>query len=244
MVNDKKIINSFYLQDSLNNKLWDKSKKNKYTLKSDVKDKLIKISNIFLDYLDIDIFVQDIILIGSLTGYNWSEFSDFDIHILYDFNEAGDKKELYKELFRLKKTVFNASHNIHIKGFEVEVFVQDINQPEKSAGSYSIMYNKWIRFPKKNNFKIDELKLKEKSDQWVEIIDEVLDDAKTKSVENAIKLIKKYKEKLRKYRSCGLKKEGEYSYENLVFKYLRRNGYIDKLDNFKNIIYSKKLSLK
>jgi hypothetical protein len=60
---------------------------------------------------------------------------------------------------------------------------------------------------------------------------------------DALKLLTKYKDKLRKYRTCGLKKEGEFSYENLVFKFLRRNGYISKLEDFKNKITDKKLSL-
>jgi len=58
-----------------------------------------------------------------------------------------------------------------------------------------------------------------------------------------LNLQKKYREKLRKYRTCGLQKEGEFSYENLVFKFLRRNGYIAKLENFKNKFVDKKLSL-
>ncbi len=74
-------------------------------------------------------------------------------------------------------------------------------------------------------------------------IDGALDDAKSKSLPEAVKLVKKYREKLRKYRTCGLKKEGEFSYENLVFKFLRRNGYIEKLENFKNKITDKRLSL-
>ena len=77
----------------------------------------------------------------------------------------------------------------------------------------------------------------------MDIIDGVLENAEDEDLEDAISLVKKYKEKLRKYRTCGLKKEGEFSYENLVFKFLRRNGYIDKLENFKNKIADKKLSL-
>ena len=182
-------------------------------------------------------------MIGSLTGYNWSEFSDFDVHILYDFSDAGDKKELYQELFRLKKTVFNAAHDIFIKGFEVEVFVQDLNEDEKSIGSYSVLNDEWIRLPKKDDFEIDTKKVTEKSEQWMDIIDGVLENAEDEDLSEAIKLVKKYREKLRKYRTCGLEKEGEYSYENLVFKFLRRNGYLAKLENFKNKITDKKLSL-
>ena len=251
MESDSKIINSFYLQDELNPDIWylpnekymGDPEGQKMKLRPEVRPRLLKVAERFLDYIDIDIYVHDIILIGSLTGYNWSEFSDFDVHILYDFNDAGKNAELYKELFHLKKTVFNAKHDISIKGFEVEVFVQDLNEKETSTGSYSVLSDSWIRYPEKEDFKIDKKKIKEKSQQWMDIIDGVLENAEDEDLNDAIQLVKKYRDKLRKYRTCGLKKEGEYSYENLVFKFLRRNGYLSKLEDFKNKITDKKLSL-
>jgi len=105
------------------------------------------------------------------------------------------------------------------------------------------MDDDWIRIPEKEEFKIDKDRIIEKSKQWMDIIDNVLEEAEDEDIEDAIKLLTKYKNKLRKYRTCGLEKGGEYSYENLVFKYLRRNGYITKLENFKNKITDKKLSL-
>jgi hypothetical protein len=244
MDNTQKIINSFYLQDELNPDIWDSPDDAKSAkLKKEIRERLLKVAQIYIDYLDTDFFVHDIIFIGSLVGYNWSEFSDFDIHILYDSNEFEGEVELHKELFRLKKTVFNAAHDIRIKGFETELYAQDINEPEESAGSYSILNDEWIRIPEKNSFKIDKKILKQKAQQWMDIIDGVLENAEDEDLEDAISLVKKYREKLRKYRTCGLKKEGEFSYENLVFKFLRRNGYINKLENFKNEIADKKLSL-
>jgi hypothetical protein len=243
MTNKNSIIQSLKLRDELNPEVWNKNEKGNYTLKSEIQKKLLKVAEIFLDYVDIDIFVQDIVLIGSLTGYNWSDFSDFDLHIMYDFNDAGDNKDLYKELFYLKKTVFNAKHEIRIKGFEVEVFIQDSNEKEKSVGSYSIMNRKWIRFPEKEKFEVDEKKILEKANQWMDIIDGVLENAEDLDLDEALRLVKKYKNKLKKYRTCGLQKGGELSYENLVFKYLRRSGYLSKLENFKNKVANKKLSL-
>jgi hypothetical protein len=130
-----------------------------------------------------------------------------------------------------------------IKGYETELYVQDSNEKNESQGVYSLIYDKWLKKPKKEDFKIDEKKLKSKAEQWMDIIDGVLENAEDEDIEDAVKLVKKYREKLRKYRTCGLRKEGEYSYENLVFKFLRRNGYITKLENFKNAFVDKKLSL-
>ena len=71
--------------------------------------------------------------------------------------------------------------------------------------------------------------------QKIEIIENELQKTKNELLET--------KEKLKKYRSSGLKKEGEYSYENLVFKYLRRSDYLEKLFNLENNLLDKELSL-
>jgi hypothetical protein len=77
----------------------------------------------------------------------------------------------------------------------------------------------------------------------MEIIDGVLDNIEDEEIDVAKELIDKYKEKLRKFRTCGLEKDGEYSSENLVFKILRRNGYLEKLRNSTQDILDKKLSM-
>jgi hypothetical protein len=44
-------------------------------------------------------------------------------------------------------------------------------------------------------------------------------------------------------RRSGLEKAGEYSVENLTFKALRNNGYIDKIRNYSVSATDKELSL-
>jgi hypothetical protein len=77
----------------------------------------------------------------------------------------------------------------------------------------------------------------------MEIIDTALDAASDVTADDARDILKKIREKLKKYRTCGLETKGEYSDENLVFKVLRRNGYIEKIMNFENDVVDKELSL-
>ena len=62
-------------------------------------------------------------------------------------------------------------------------------------------------------------------------------------LENSVEMLDSVKDKIKKFRSGGLEKGGEYSYENLVFKFLRRNGYIQKLFDNKNDLIDKNLSI-
>jgi predicted nucleotidyltransferase len=234
------IIKSFFTKENLNKKIWDSDG----LLHDEVRFKLLQIANEFIDYLSVPIIVEDIIFTGSLANYNWSEYSDIDLHVIADFSQFDEESlELYQELFKVKKTIFNTEYNIKIFEFEVELYVQNSKEVHFSTGVYSVLNNKWIEKPKKEESKIDTDILKEKINHWMSIIDTVLLNASESSLEESKKYIKKLKEKIKKYRSSGLKKGGEYSYENLVFKYLRRNGYLDKLFNFEKKIIDKELSL-
>ena len=57
------------------------------------------------------------------------------------------------------------------------------------------------------------------------------------------KKIEDLKTKLKDYRKSGLDKDGELSYENLTFKFLRRNGMIEKLFNTYNNYMDRELSI-
>jgi hypothetical protein len=98
--------------------------------------------------------------------------------------------------------------------------------------------------PKKEDMEINYSRIQSKAKKWMKIIDGVIENTEDEDIESAKKLIKKYSDKLNKYRVCGLQKGGEYSDENLVFKVLRRNGYLEKIRTLKNKLIDKKLSLK
>jgi predicted nucleotidyltransferase len=239
------IIKSFESQDELNSKIWEK-KGNSYSMKPEVRKKLLETSNIFIDFLGVEILVTDIIMIGSLVNYNWSKYSDIDLHIVVNFNQfPTNAQDLYVEFFDLKKVIFNQKHNIKMFGYDVECFVQSESETTFSSGIYSILYDMWVNEPKKlDKTNIDKELIKEKAKQWMRIIDGVVDNIEDEDPEEIKSIVKKYKEKLKNFRNCGLEKGGEMAIENLVFKLLRRNGYIEKLYDLPTEIIDKKLSMK
>jgi predicted nucleotidyltransferase len=239
-VKDNNIIKSFFSKDELNSKIWDENQ----NLRSEVREKLLQTANEFVDFIGVPLLIEDVIFTGSLANYNWSEYSDIDLHVVCDFIQFSDTElSLYEELFKVKKTIFNTNHDIKIFGYEVELYVQNATEAHFSSGVYSVLYDKWDVKPEKEDSNIDTKILKSKINHWKTQIDTVVDNATEKDIDEAREYIKKFKEKLKKYRSSGLKKEGEYSYENLVFKYLRRSDYLEKLFSLENNLLDKELSL-
>jgi len=241
----KKIISSFKLRDELNPKLWDNDDNGEPTLKDDVREKLLNITYEFLEFLDVDLVISDITMTGSLSNYNWSEYSDVDLHIIADFEQFNDIEEpLYEELFRLKKTLFNTEHDISIYGYEVEVYVQNENEPHSSSGVYSVLFDEWVVKPVNDSVVlVDKESITKKSKRWMETIDTILENIKDGSIEEMTEKINMLKDKIKKFRTSGLQEGGEYSDENLVFKTLRRNGYIGKIFDFKTKYIDKELTL-
>ena len=239
------IIKSFKSQDELNPKIWEKDG-NSYTMRPEVREKLLEIANLFIDSLGVDVIVTDIIMIGSLVNYNWSKYSDIDLHVVVNFNQFPENaKDLYLEFFDLKKVIFNQKHNITMFGYDVECFVQKEDETTFSSGIYSILYDMWMNEPKKLGIEnVDKELLKDRASQWMRIIDGVIENIQDEDPDEIKSLVKKYKEKLKKFRNCGLEKGGEMSLENLVFKLLRRNGYIEKLYDTPTEVIDKKLSMK
>ena len=232
---DKKIVKSFKPKDELSPQIFEEGK-----MREDIRKRLLEISDEFIETFGVEFFIHDIVLTGSLSNYNWSNFSDVDLHILIDYKESEYRFELVKEFFDAKKSVFNEKHDIKIKGYNVEVYVQDIDEPHISSGVYSILHDKWLLKPEKDSPNIDDRKILEKGEEYAKKIDSLL---KMKNINDISSKIELLRLKLKEFRQGGLEKGGEYSYENLVYKLLRRNGYIEKLLKLKTYITDKKLSL-
>jgi len=242
----KSILSSFKVQDNLNPKIWKKSEGG-IIMNPKVRNRLLEIAHDFIEFLNVDFVISDIVMTGSLANYNWSKYSDVDIHILADFKQFNDiERPLYEELFYLKKSLYNDKHDIKIFGYDVENYVEDdsVQKKVKGIGIYSLLNEEWISKPSKQSVSINYEQISLKVKQWMKIIDGIVDNTKDEDIETSKNIIQKCNDKIRKYRESGLQDGGEYSEENLVFKVLRRNGYLEKIRSLSNKLVDKKLSLK
>jgi hypothetical protein len=229
------VIKSFYLKDDLNPNIWDGFK-----IKSEVSSQLLKIAQDFYNTTGLEAEIKDVILTGSLANYNWSEkYSDYDLHILIDFNDVSQDVDLVKKYVDAAKNNWNKEYNINIQDYPVEVYIQDINEPHISTGVFSLMKNKWKVRPRKKDFQIDEKEIKIKAKGIMNQIDE-LESKLEKPYDEFRELVKVIWDKIKNLRKSGLDSQGgEFSVGNLTFKALRRNGYIKKIIQMKKEVYQK-----
>lgn len=204
----------------------------------EVRERLLEIADRFISYLEIPNFtVEDIVLTGSNANYNWTKFSDFDIHVVTNYSDL-QCDDLAEAFYRAKKKIWNDEHDITIYGYDTELYVEDVRQPPVSEGVYSILNDRWLSTPTYNKPSIDSLAVNAK-----------VADLK-KQIESAITTaddpmdLKRLSEKIRKMRRAGLDKGGEFSVENLAFKVLRNMKYLDKLSKAFHQQQDDELSLK
>lgn len=235
---DVNIIKTFQHKSTLSKNIFDKDKK----MIDEVRKKVLEISDAFIEFLGIKFFIHDITLTGSLANYNWSNYSDFDLHLIIDFENYDYPVEFLKEFFDAKKNIWNDKHDIKIKNYDVELYVQNISDEHYSNGVYSVLNNKWISEPKKLKLKINDKKILDKSDYYSKLIDDLI--KKFNDGQNIEKQAFSLYQKIKNFRKSGLSSDGENSYENLTFKLMRRNGYIKKLLDLRNSIVDKNLTIK
>ena len=242
------VLHSFDIQKQLNPKFWINGK-----LNSRVRLRLLDIADTFFDSLGVDwVKPKDIIMTGSLANYNWSKFSDIDLHIVVDFTEVDERVDFVKNYFDSKKKIWNEEHeDLKIYGYPVELYVQDENEEHTASGVYSLEKDKWLREPEEDNLRAVKLDKETVVDKTKKIADKIenLESAcnNEKDVEKLDILSGKVKslfDKIKGMRKDALKNGTEMSTGNVIFKCLRRLGYIGRLVDLKSLTFDKINSIK
>ena len=231
---------TFEKQSELNSRFWKKDDR----LCRKASRRLTRIAQDFIDGLEMPMTIEDLRFTGSLANYNWSRYSDIDLHIVVDFSKLDENKELVKAFFDNARIRWNNNHDIKIHGYEVELYVEDVGEQHKSSGIYSIKNEEWIQHPDPTSVDIQFELARKKSDDIatrITLIQHIMDKGKYRA---AIKAIETTKRKIRNMRKAGLDSpQQEFSPENIAFKILRREEMLQKLDDMKYHAYDKFMSM-
>jgi len=238
-------LSSFNIKKELNPKFWKDDK-----LDSRIRIKLLDIADDFIEFLGVDwVKPEDITITGSLANYNWNKkYSDIDLHILIDYSKVDKRTDFVDNYFYSQKKLWNEEHkDLRIFGFPVEVYVQDVNKEHTSSGVYSLEKNEWVIEPEREKLskkKVNKERIKKTVSQYTEKIDKLVDDSKNTNGDE-YKMRKVYEgaqqlfDEIKKLRREDLSDaNNEINEGNIIFKALRRLGYIDKLDKVINKGYN------
>jgi hypothetical protein len=142
------------------------------------------------------------------------------------------------DVIKDKKQLWSLTHDIKIHGHDVEIYAQDMNDGfTKDQGVFSLTDNNWIAEPVNQEINLDNPHILKKVQEYIEKIDSLIaSNAEEESFQ-------KLKDKFKDMRSSDIKKHGEFSHGNLIFKELRNLGYLDKMNNYIKTKQDERLSL-
>jgi hypothetical protein len=234
-----KTLNELKLQlqyhKELNPKLW-----NDFELKPEVRAKLLQFAEVWRQFAKIPKeAVKEVIMLGGNANYNYTDLSDIDVHLVVDKTLIAKDNPLLDDYLQDKKQMWTMSHKITILGYGLEPYAQDISvEYPKEQGVYSLTNNEWLAKPVfVGDDMLKDPYLKKKVKFYMNMIDNMIKG----NVD--LDSVKSFKEKLRDMRGAAIKKGGEFSFENLVFKELRNQGYLDKLSSYQRTNQDQELSL-
>ena len=213
--------------DQLNPVLWDED----FSLKKPIETKLLDTTMKWLSLAQIPMKdVQDIVMTGGNANYNYTDQSDIDIHVLVDRAMLGHElhvSDINGYLQHMKSLYKNKDF---VSRYPIELYAMDAREPfPRGEGVYSILHHHWIQAPSwsasiaeitsRPTFQVKLNSFRDQIDHLIAI------NAPTSQFEAL-------RDKLRIMRNVALSHQGggEFSIENLIFKELRNEGYLDKMD--------------
>ena len=242
-------LSSFNIKTQLNPKFWKDGR-----LDSRIRMRLLDIADDFIEFLGVDwVKPDDVVITGSLANYNWNKnYSDIDLHVLIDYSKVDKRTDFVDNYFYSQKKLWNEEHkDLKIFGFPIEVFVQDTNAEHTSTGVYSLDKDKWIREPERSKLstaKVNKSLIKNKVADYIDKIEKLLTIYKEAEGDYEVRKVsekaKALFDKIKSERKGGLNgKDVEITNGNIIFKSLRRLGYIEKITNLMSDTYDKLNSL-
>ena len=231
------IESAIELHDELNPIIFDESNK----LRPLVRKSLLRVISKYIESSEI-ISMSDVIdaeLVGSNASYNYTPYSDLDVHLVVNMEAVSCDPALFQLACNAERSNFNKNYDITIKGIEIEMYVEDVKASTASNGIYSLYKDEWIKFPQKitvPNYDSDEEYIA-LLDKWKSLAETVLGSA------NEAQQVQDYINNLYNLRRTSIMTDGEFGKGNLVFKEIRNLGLLDKLKEKQYELSSKELSL-
>lgn len=227
----KMLKEDFQIHDELNPKLWQDNQ-----LLPEVRQKIVDIVANFEEYVEIPIHIVDIVIVGSNAAYNYTQYSDLDVHVIVNPEMVTEiPEDIQTMIYNMKKSSFNKEFDIKIKGIPVELYVEDMHSSVVSNGIYSICDDRQVKEPKQNN-SITKHNIEKDLEEWIEKINQAISTSDYDSISGTIDL-------LYLMRKNSIAIEGEYGKGNEIFKTLRDRGYLANIKEALNKSISKNLSL-
>ena len=159
-------------RDELNPMFWKGD-----TLKGVIKTALMKFANAFAEYVELDNrAIKDVLMLGGNAGYNYTQHSDIDVHIVVDPKYVpGCDPELLDDYYMDKKTLWELTHNVTIYGVKAEPYIERPKVTrKKSQGVYSLLKKSWIQEPTRIEGDVDEKDIEKKVNNFKSKIDALI----------------------------------------------------------------------
>ena len=237
-------IKPFKVKDKLNPDFFN----DEGQLNSQIRLRLLDIADDFIKSLEVKwVKPSDIVLTGSIANYNWSKYSDVDIHIIYNFSDVYSKTDFVKDYFNSKRDIWNDTHEgLTIKDLPVEISIENSSDPAKSTGVYSLEKNKWVKEPEDmNDSNLNKEYIKDfcakQMTKFDELFDEIDNETDRKKLEILSNKVEALYEKLKNMRGEALKsKEKEMATGNIIWKVIKHQGYIEQAWDYINKVYDRR----
>lgn len=233
---------TFQYHDELNPLIWDGDE-----LKQNIKERLLLVGRMFATFANIpNNAIRDIVFTGGNANYNYTPYSDLDVHLLIDITKIeGINRTFLDDYLYDKKVLWAYKHpSLTVMGYPVELYAQSYRDklisPKANRGVYSLLNDKWLFKPNKQT--PPDLKNDTGFKNRLEHLTKQIEDVLTKTGDHS-QDVQRIKTKIRNMRSSGIHKAGELAIENLLFKELRNSGYINKLNDYLIAMQDKNLSV-